>query len=99
MVLTGADVWTMKDDSPHPTGFWMEEFVKPHKTFSEAGFDVSIAMPHGRAPTVDPLSLALQFNHDDQGPASRETLRGCSRIACVWLERSITPSRHGLRIQ
>ena len=66
MVLTGADVWTMKDGSPHPTGFWMEEFVKPHKTFSEAGFDVSIATPQGRAPTVDPLSLALQFNHDDQ---------------------------------
>jgi putative intracellular protease/amidase len=56
----------MKDGSPHPTGFWMEEFVRPHKTFSEAGFDVSIATPQGRTPTVDPLSLALQFNHDDQ---------------------------------
>ena len=66
MVLTGADTWTMKDGSPHPTGFWMEEFVRPHKTFSDAGFDVSIATPQGRTPTVDPLSLALQFNHDDQ---------------------------------
>ena len=66
MVLTGADTWTMKDGSPHPTGFWMEEFVRPHKTFSGVGFDVSIATPHGRTPTVDPLSLALQFNHDDQ---------------------------------
>ena len=67
MVLTGADTWTMKDGSPHPTGFWMEEFVRPHKTFSDAGFDVSIATPHGRTPTVDPLSLTLEFNHDDQG--------------------------------
>jgi putative intracellular protease/amidase len=66
MVLTGADTWTMKDGSPHPTGFWMEEFVRPHKTFSDAGFDVSIATPQGRTPTVDPLSLALEFNHDDQ---------------------------------
>jgi putative intracellular protease/amidase len=66
MILTGSDTWTMKDGSPHPTGFWMEEFVRPHKTFSEAGFDVSIATPQGRTPTVDPLSLALQFNHDDQ---------------------------------
>jgi putative intracellular protease/amidase len=66
MVLTGADTWTMKDGSPHPTGFWMEEFVRPHKTFSDAGFDVSIATPQGRTPTVDPLSLAVQFNHDDQ---------------------------------
>src|ERR1700746_2133514 len=56
----------MKDGSPPTTGFWREEFVRPHKTFSDAGFDVSIATPQGRTPTVDPLSLALQFNHDDQ---------------------------------
>jgi putative intracellular protease/amidase len=66
MVLTGADTWTMKDGSPHPTGFWMEEFMRPHKTFAEAGFEVSIATPQGRTPTVDPLSLALEFNHNDQ---------------------------------
>ena len=56
----------MKDGTPHPTGFWMEEFVRPHETFVEAGFDVSIATPQGRTPTVDPLSLALAYNHDDQ---------------------------------
>ena len=66
LVLTGADTWTMKDGTPHPTGFWLEEFVRPHKTFTEAGFDVSIATPQGRAPTVDPLSLDLSFNHNDQ---------------------------------
>jgi putative intracellular protease/amidase len=66
MVLTGADTWTMKDGTPHSTGFWMEEFVRPHKTFTDAGFDVSIATPQGRTPAVDPLSLALEFNHDDQ---------------------------------
>jgi putative intracellular protease/amidase len=64
MVLTGANTWTMKDGTPHPTGFWMEEFVRPHKTFTEAGFEVSIATPQGRTPTVDPLSLALGYNHD-----------------------------------
>lgn len=66
IVLTGSDVWTMKNGTPHPTGFWAEEFVKPHKTFTGAGFDVSIATPQGRTPVVDPLSLALQFNHNDQ---------------------------------
>jgi putative intracellular protease/amidase len=66
MVLTGANVWTMKDGQPHPTGFWAEEFVKPHTTFIDAGLSVSIATPQGRTPTVDPLSLALQFNHNDQ---------------------------------
>ena len=67
IVLTGSDVWTMKNGTPHPTGFWAEEFVKPHRTFTGAGFDISIATPHGRTPVVDPLSLALQFNHNDQG--------------------------------
>jgi putative intracellular protease/amidase len=67
MVLTGATVWTMKDGTPHPTGFWMEEFVRPHKTFIDAGLGVRIATPQGRKPTVDPLSLALEFNHNDQG--------------------------------
>jgi putative intracellular protease/amidase len=67
IVLTGSDVWTMKNGTPHPTGFWAEEFIKPHKTFTGAGFDISIATPQGRTPVVDPLSLALQFNHNDQG--------------------------------
>jgi putative intracellular protease/amidase len=66
MVLTGSSVWTMKDGTPHPTGFWAEEFVKPHKTFTDAGFDVSIATPQGRTPTVDPLSFALAYNNNDQ---------------------------------
>jgi putative intracellular protease/amidase len=66
IVLTGADTWTMKDGTPHPTGFWAEEFVKPHKTFRDAGFDVSVTTPQGRQPTVDPLSLSLGSNHNDQ---------------------------------
>src|SRR5579862_4657971 len=79
MVLTGANVWTMKDGQPHPTGFWAEEFVKPHKTFMAAGFDVSIATPQGRTPTVDPLSLALQFNHNDQSEVDSQQAYLASR--------------------
>jgi putative intracellular protease/amidase len=65
MVLTGSTVWTMKDGTPHPTGFSAEEFTRPHKTFSDAGLKVSIATPQGRTPVVDPLSLALPFNGND----------------------------------
>jgi len=65
MVLTGSTIWTMKDGTPHPTGFWAEEFTRPHKTFSDAGLKVSIATPQGRTPVVDPLSLALPFNGND----------------------------------
>jgi putative intracellular protease/amidase len=66
MIMTGSSVWTMKDGSPHPTGFWAEEFVKPHKTFTAAGFDVTLSTPYGETPTTDPLSLALAYNHNEQ---------------------------------
>lgn len=65
MVLTGARVWTMKDGTPHPTGFWAEEFINPHKIFTAAGLEVSVATPGGAVPTVDPLSLSLGYNNND----------------------------------
>jgi putative intracellular protease/amidase len=67
MVLTGAKVWTMKDGTPHPTGFWSEEFVTPHQMFSAAGLDVHVATAGGIMPTVDPLSFSLSYNNNDQG--------------------------------
>ena len=27
MVVSGANVWTMKNAKPHPSGFWAKEFV------------------------------------------------------------------------
>ncbi len=59
MVVSGANVWTMKNATPHPTGFWSEEFVTPHRKFTEAGLQVTVASPCGVAPTVDPLSFNL----------------------------------------
>lgn len=66
MVLTGATTWTMKNGTPHPTGFWAEEFVGPHRIFIRAGIDVSIATPGGVRPTVDQLSLDPKYNENDQ---------------------------------
>jgi putative intracellular protease/amidase len=48
IVLTGAKVRTMKNGFPHPTGFWVEEFMRPHSAFTSAGLDVGIATPLGR---------------------------------------------------
>lgn len=67
IIMTGSSVWTMKDGTPHPTGFWAEEFVKPHRTFTGAGFDVTLSTPQGRIPTVDPLSYDPVYNNNDQG--------------------------------
>jgi len=47
IVLSAAKAWTLKDGTRHPTGFWVEEFVKPHQMFIEAGFEVDVATPAG----------------------------------------------------
>lgn len=65
LILTGTKVWTMKDGSPHPTGFWSHEFMAPHQIFNEAGFTVKIATPGGVEPTPDPLSFAVAYNDND----------------------------------
>jgi len=65
MVLSGARTWTLKDGTAHPTGFWVEEFVRPHQTFIGAGLDVTVATPGGRTPVGDELSLSLGYNNDD----------------------------------
>ena len=58
IVLSGSDHWTLADGTRHPTGFWAEEFVEPHRTFCQAKVDVDIATPGGVRPTVDQVSLA-----------------------------------------
>jgi putative intracellular protease/amidase len=66
IVLTGSSVWTMKDGSPHPTGFWAREFIEAHDVFTQAGFAVSIATPLGVKPTVDQLSWYPPYNNNDE---------------------------------
>ncbi|MFF7472189.1 DJ-1/PfpI family protein [Streptomyces sp. NPDC008092] len=57
-VVSAADHWTLNDGTRHPSGFWGEELAMPHKIFSEAGWDITIATPGGRAPTLDRLSMS-----------------------------------------
>lgn len=59
IVMSAATHWTLADGTKHPTGFWAEEFVEPHRIFSAAGWDITVATPGGMAPTVDRLSLGL----------------------------------------
>ena len=66
-VVTGADHWTQSDGSKHPTGFWAEELVAPHRVFTGAGHDVTIATPGGVVPTVDEASLAPDANGGQEG--------------------------------
>ncbi|MGW6488016.1 type 1 glutamine amidotransferase domain-containing protein [Streptomyces sp. NPDC055056] len=57
-VVSAADRWTLKNGEVHPSGFWGEELAMPHKIFTEAGWETTIATPGGRAPTLDRLSMS-----------------------------------------
>ena len=59
MVLSAADRWTLKNGRVHPSGFWAEEFVVPYELFTGAGWEVTVATPGGKTPTVDRLSLGI----------------------------------------
>src|SRR5262249_24660291 len=72
MVVSGANVWTMKNAKPHPTGFWSEEFVTPHRKFMEAGLKVAVASPAGVTPTIDPLSFNLSYNNNDASKVAEQ---------------------------
>ncbi|WP_371494385.1 aldehyde dehydrogenase family protein [Kitasatospora sp. NBC_00374] len=56
-VVTGADRWTLADGTPHPTGYWAEELAEPHRIFSEAGYEITLATPGGVPAPVDRGSL------------------------------------------
>lgn len=57
MIVSAADHWTLNDGTQHPTGFWAEELVTPYSVFTDAGWDVDVATPGGKAPVVDKASL------------------------------------------
>lgn len=56
-LMTGAKEWTLVDGSKHPTGFWADELVAPHRVFSQAGWRITIATPGGVTPPLDEGSL------------------------------------------
>jgi putative intracellular protease/amidase len=64
VVLSGARFWTQTDGHQKPTGFWAEEFATPHRLLTEAGVDVTVATPGGRAPVADEISLTPEQGGD-----------------------------------
>lgn len=72
-VVSAADHWTLNDGTLHPTGYWAEELVAPHRLFTEAGWSITIATPGGVAPTVDQGSLEADATGSE---AHSKELRG-----------------------
>ncbi|MFG1663978.1 type 1 glutamine amidotransferase domain-containing protein [Streptomyces sp. Y7] len=57
-VVSAADRWTLRNGEVHPSGFWGEELAMPHKVFSAAGWEITLATPGGKVPTLDRLSMS-----------------------------------------
>lgn len=70
VILTGATSWSQKNGSQRPTGFWAEEFAEPHRAFTEAGVELTLATPGGRPAVVDEVSLSAQANGGDAQKAA-----------------------------
>ena len=66
MVLSAADQWILRDGTPHPTGVWAEELVEPHRQFTAAGFEITLATPGAVPPTFDAVSLTAAAAGGDE---------------------------------
>ncbi len=78
-VVSAADRWTLRDGEVHPSGFWGEELAMPHKIFSRAGWEITIATPGGKVPTLDRLSMSRTAGRPSklrEVAAYLETIRG-----------------------
>jgi putative intracellular protease/amidase len=77
VVLTGAKEWRLKGGAKHFGGVWSPEFVYPHDRFTKAGYEVVVATLGGLPAHVDPASLSLGLQENDQAAVDfqREYLR------------------------
>jgi putative intracellular protease/amidase len=64
-LVTSAREMTLADGTPHPTGYFAEEALKPYERFTAAGFDVAVITPDGKPPYADPYGLSWFFHYPD----------------------------------
>jgi putative intracellular protease/amidase len=65
-LVTSAREMTLADGTPHPTGYFAEEALKPYERFTGAGFDVTVLTPDGQPPYADPYGLSWFFHYPDE---------------------------------
>ena len=65
-LVTSAREMTLAAGTPHPTGYFAEEALKPYQRFVDAGFDVTVLTPDGQPPYADPYGLSWFFHYPDE---------------------------------
>jgi putative intracellular protease/amidase len=71
--ITASPVWTMKDGSTIPAGFWAEEVVDPYRILTAAGITVRIATPGGAPAPLQPYSLDESMTGSAERTAELQT--------------------------
>ena len=105
MIVSAAKHWTLNDGTLHPTGFWAEELATPYSVFADAGWDVDVATPGGKAPVVDKASLdesagdpgtlaAVKAKLDELAPVLAEPL-GLADVKAADYDLVFYPGGHG----
>jgi putative intracellular protease/amidase len=55
--VTASPIWTMKDGSTIPAGFWAEEVADPYLVLTDAGISVTFGTPGGKPASLQHYSL------------------------------------------
>src|SRR3954468_18826162 len=73
-IVSCATYWVMKGGTRYATGYWAEEFTKPYKIISDAGYEVVVATPNGVTPNVDMMSLRPSMAGGVEGALELEAI-------------------------
>jgi putative intracellular protease/amidase len=65
MLVSSAKVMRLGDGTLHPTGYFVEEAIKPYDRFVAAGVEVVVATADGQTPHPDPYGLQHFFHYPD----------------------------------
>jgi putative intracellular protease/amidase len=65
-LVTSAREMILADGTVHPTGYFVEEALKPYDRFLDAGFDVTVITPDGQPPYADPYGRSWFFHYPDE---------------------------------
>ena len=65
VVLSEATSITLKNGKQHPTGYFLSELMVPVDAVAKLGYEIVVATPTGKAPTVDRSSEAQTYFKDE----------------------------------
>lgn len=66
LVASSTDTLALKDGTPHPTGYFLDELTVPVMQIMKEGYDVLLATPKGNIPTIDPVAADVSLFHCDK---------------------------------